>query len=113
MRYNSRNGSELVVASVYRHVQHHALIKDNSQISKIISIIILTVKILHGTEREICTYWQRFWIKLIEIEKVHILNNIFKTLFHTNIKCKRRILRFTADHSTTIPTTDTFLKVDL
>ena len=41
LRYNSRNGSELMVASVYiyRHVQHHALIKDNSQISKIILIL--------------------------------------------------------------------------
>ena len=28
-----------MVASVYRHVQHHALIKDTSQISKIISIL--------------------------------------------------------------------------
>ena len=28
-----------MVASVYRHAQHHALIKDNSKISKIISII--------------------------------------------------------------------------
>ena len=31
--------SELLVASVYRHVQHHALIKDNSQISRIIKIL--------------------------------------------------------------------------
>ena len=28
-----------MVASVYRHVQHHALIKDNSQISKIILML--------------------------------------------------------------------------
>ena len=40
--------------------------------------------------------WQQFWMDLIDIEKVYILNNFFKTLFHTNIKCKRRIFRFTA-----------------
>ena len=39
LRYNSRNGSELMVESVYRHVQHHALIKDDSQISKISLIL--------------------------------------------------------------------------
>ena len=43
-----------MVASVYRHVEHHALIKDNSQMSKMCTVI-LTVKILHGTEREIYT----------------------------------------------------------
>ena len=32
----------------------------------------------------------------IEIEEVHILNNFFITLFHTNIKYKRRLFRFTA-----------------
>ena len=37
--YNSRNGSELMVTSVYKHVQHHALIKYNSHISKIILIL--------------------------------------------------------------------------
>ena len=39
LRYNSRAGSELMVTTIYRHVQHHALIKDNSQISKIILIL--------------------------------------------------------------------------
>ena len=63
--------------------------------SKIITIIIHTVKILHGTERESYTFFQRFWVDLIEIEKVHILNN-FLTLFHTSVKCKRIIFRFTA-----------------
>ena len=42
-----------------------------------------------------------FWMDLIEIEKAHIEKNL--TLFHTNIKCKRRIFRFTAQqYRTTI-----------
>ena len=55
----SRNRSELIVTSVYRHVQHHALIKDKAQINKIISILYHSYcenLTWHGTEREICTY---------------------------------------------------------
>ena len=38
-----------------------------------------------------------FLMDLIEIEKVHILNNVFfLTLFYTNKKCKRGIYRFTS-----------------
>ena len=98
LQYNSRNGSELMVASVCRHVQHQALIKDNFQINKIISILYHSYceNLTWYWEREICTQWQRFWMDLIEIEMVNILNNFLKkqkkkTLFHTNIRCKIRI----------------------
>ena len=67
-----------MVASVYGHVQHLALIKDNSQISKIISM-------LYHSYYENLTWHRKgnmyvvaaFLMDLIDREKVHILNNFF------------------------------------
>ena len=81
LRYNSRNGSELMVASVYRHVQHHALMNDNSQISKNISILQHSYceNLTWYTKGNTCMHEELkcFWMDLIEIEKVHILKNFF------------------------------------